>query len=639
MRKLFLFLLSCLSANLFAQEQVLEKHIYLPKANRTTHTFGNQTLIGDYARVKVSGINIAAIAELLEKGVALDHLEWLDSEKTTFAAELSAADIALIATQKNAVISVLVDDLGYHYAHQNDAVTGKNNPINTVNALPTGFNLGSMGGYLTFDEYVLELDSLAAMYPALVSPKFSIGTTIEGRNIWALKISDNVATDEAEPEVLIDGLIHAREGVAGMQSMYFIHDLLQKYMQNDPEARFLVNNRELFIIPVINPDGYEYNRSIEPDGGGMWRKNRRDNGDGTMGVDLNRNFGYFWGVSNNGSSPNTASDLYRGTAGFSEPETQAIRNFANQRQFKTVLNHHTFSNLMIRPFAYNEAATCIDEQAFVEYGPVLTEQNGFLYGKASQTVGYNVNGSTDDWMYGEANTKPRIISFTPETGSVDDGFWPPLERIIPLCQTVEDANFKIVWLAGEYFQGYGDPHNIYSFTGFIPYWLRNLGQSTSLPVSIKYVSSSPYILPNQPIKNIGAVGSLQNANDSLQVNIAPNTPNNTYITGEIQVSFGGYNYMMEADFLFFRPLGTTTANTPNFSVFPNPAHDVLTIKSEQNTEKIARVKVSDVLGRQISTQTLTNNDIDTKNLIEGVYFLSLYNAKNDFLGSVKFVKK
>jgi Secretion system C-terminal sorting domain len=65
----------------------------------------------------------------------------------------------------------------------------------------------------------------------------------------------------------------------------------------------------------------------------------------------------------------------------------------------------------------------------------------------------------------------------------------------------------------------------------------------------------------------------------------------------------------------------------------------LTIKSEQNTEKIARVQISDVLGRQVSTQTLTNNDIDTKNLIEGVYFLSLYNAKNDFLGSMKFVKK
>jgi murein tripeptide amidase MpaA len=629
MKYLILSCILCLSANVFAQSAILEKHLYLQNAN-----------IGNYSRVKMTSTSPAKVNILLQKGVALDHIDWLDAEKTTFAAELSKNDITIIRKENNSDIEIIVDDLEYHYAHQNDAIQGKNNGFNTVTAYPAGFNLGSMGGYLTWAEYISEMDSLHNMYPTLVSTKFSIGTTVEGRDIWAFKISDNVTTDETEPEVLIDAVIHAREGVAGMQSMYFVYDLLQKYMQNDPEAKFLVNNREIFIVPIINPDGYEYNRSIAPSGGGMWRKNRSDNGDGTFGVDLNRNWGHFWGYDNSGSSPNPASDLYRGPSGFSEPETQAMRNFVNARRFETALNHHTFSNLMIRPYGYNEATTCPDEQAFTEYGPILTEQNGFLYGKASETVGYNVNGSTDDWMYGEATTKPRIVSFTPETGGSNDGFWPPLARIVPLCELVEDANFKIVWLAGEYFQGDADPHTISNFTGFVPFYFHNAGQNTSLPVVAKFVSTSPYLLPSTPAKNMGGIASLVYLTDSVQVNIAPNTPNNTYITGEIQATFGGYTHSMAADFLFRRPLSIENANKEeSITLFPNPAQDRLNIKGET---PIARAQISDVLGRIIDTQNLNNQantSIDTKNLLDGVYLLSLYNKENILLGTVKFVKE
>src|SRR6185503_2455375 len=108
--------------------------------------------------------------------------------------------------------------------------------------------------------------------------------------------------------------------------------LLENYNTN-PEVKYLIDNLEMYFVPVVNPDGYIYNETTNPNGGGMWRKNRRDNLDGEYGVDLNRNYGYNWGYDNNGSDPNTASDTYRGDTSFSEPETQNLKNFCNARQF------------------------------------------------------------------------------------------------------------------------------------------------------------------------------------------------------------------------------------------------------------------------------------------------------------------
>src|SRR4029453_16587448 len=95
------------------------------------------------------------------------------------------------------------------------------------------------------------------------------------------------------------------------QLIYYMGYLLENY-QNDSLVKNIVDNRELYIIPCLNPDGYLYNELTDPSGGGMWRKNRRDNLDGNFGVDLNRNYDLFWGYDDNGSSPNTFSETYRG---------------------------------------------------------------------------------------------------------------------------------------------------------------------------------------------------------------------------------------------------------------------------------------------------------------------------------------
>ena len=128
-----------------------------------------------------------------------------------------------------------------------------------------------MGGYYTFSEIEEHLNNIANEYSDLVQLNI-IGNTLQGRNIYSVKISDNASIDENEPEVLYTGLHHSREPMSYMNLFYYMYWLLENY-NIDPLANHIVNNRELWFIPAINPDGLVYNQSIAPNGGGMQRKN------------------------------------------------------------------------------------------------------------------------------------------------------------------------------------------------------------------------------------------------------------------------------------------------------------------------------------------------------------------------------
>ena len=292
---------------------------------------------------------------------------------------------------------------------------------------------GSMGCFLTLDEVVANLDAMAAQYPDLVSVKQSIGQGHDGNDIWVVEISDQVGTDEGEPEVLYVGVHHAREAITPIAVLYWMWTLLDGY-GSDASATFLVDNRRMFFVPVLNPDGYEFNRQTNPAGGGLWRKNRRDNGGGTMGVDLNRNYDYLWGLDNTGSSPDPSDQTYRGPAAFSEPETQALRDFLESgRAVRVALNYHSYSNLLLYPWGYAAETYTEDHDLFVPYAEQMTAENGYAPGTGPDIL-YPVNGVSDDWMYGEQTSKPKILSFTPEVGSPSDGFWPSPSRIEALAE-------------------------------------------------------------------------------------------------------------------------------------------------------------------------------------------------------------
>lgn len=308
---------------------------------------------------------------------------------------------------------------------------------------------GSMGGYLTLAEVISKLDSMRIEYPNLISEKFSIGNTVESRPQWTVRVSNSPNAPTGRPEVWFHSLIHAREPVSMMQNIYFMYWLFENY-NVDPLATYILENRELYFTPVINPDGYEYNRSTNPNGGGMWRKNRKLVTGTTYGIDLNRNFGTyeFWNSTNNGSSTTPSSDTYRGEAPFSEPETFNMMNFVNSRNFRGILSYHTYGNYLIRPWGYVDAPTP-DEPIFQEFSQEMLIDNHFTMGRSNQTVAYGVRGVTDDWYYNDSG-HASAIAFTPEVGTGSDGFWPTQARIMPLVQSTVRQNIHFALAAGPY---------------------------------------------------------------------------------------------------------------------------------------------------------------------------------------------
>lgn len=279
-----------------------------------------------YHKVEITG-DEGLIPQLLRLGITIDHSEKKGDKVIT---EISDSEIAVLK-QNNIKHTVLINDMASFYENRiKEEYQNKVSMAGLCNdptvQKPSRFHLGTMGGYFTLTEMQNILDSMTLLYPNLITAKAALSPqTIQGRNIWWLKISDNPNIDENEPELFYNALHHAREAAGLSQIIFYMWYMLENYATN-PDIKFLVDNTEMYFVPCVNPDGYEYNRTTNPGGGGMWRKNRRNNGS-TFGVDLNRNYGYNWGYDNMGSSPTSSSDTYRGTAAFSEPETQAIRNF------------------------------------------------------------------------------------------------------------------------------------------------------------------------------------------------------------------------------------------------------------------------------------------------------------------------
>lgn len=297
-----------------------------------------------------------------------------------------------------------------------------------------------MGGFHTYSEVMAAMDSMHALYPSLTTAKMDIGHSLEDSVIWAIKISDNPGVDEDEPEVFYNSLIHAREP-AGMEVLlYFMWHLLDNY-GSDPEATHLVNDRELWFVPVVNPDGYCYNEYQHPGGGGMWRKNRLYCGSGDWGVDLNRNWGYMWGYDNSGSSPYCDDETYRGPSAFSEPTTQVMRDFMLSRNFVMSLDNHTHGEWLLYPWGYDYIYTP-DHDLFVAITESMAVFNGYIPATCWEAM-YPVNGGSIDWEYGELG----VIGVSPEIGNDDDGFWPPPSRIPVLNQLMLEPNLLFAELA------------------------------------------------------------------------------------------------------------------------------------------------------------------------------------------------
>jgi murein tripeptide amidase MpaA len=286
-----------------------------------------------YKQVRVYSDTPQTIFTLQESGLDIDHSFREPGQWIEFA--ISEIHIHLL-DETNINYDIIHEDLEQFYASRLGSSSRLRSDYESRD-----FDLGSMGGYYTFAEIEQHLDELYINYPELITEKSSLGQTLEGRDIWMVKVSDNPEADEDEPEMLYTGLHHAREPMSYMNLFYFLNWLLDNY-GIDPEATGLVNSRELYFIPAVNPDGLVYNQQIAPNGGGMQRKNRRETCFSTPdGIDLNRNYSYMWGYDNSGSSPDGCNETYRGTAPFSEPETETVKNFVETHDFKIALTYHS----------------------------------------------------------------------------------------------------------------------------------------------------------------------------------------------------------------------------------------------------------------------------------------------------------
>jgi len=369
----------------------------------------------------------------LEEFFRTNHLEFgeediLSIDKNSFQAICNKAELSLL-TRKKLNYEIVIPDLESHL--EKKLINSTESLINLDET--SDFKLGSMSGYFTLNEIYDFFDNLSTNHLDLIAEKFEIGNSVENRPIYCYVVGNKVIKDN--PKLLITALHHSREPLCLMTLAYFINDILNNYEKNDEKARSILDNNLIYIVPVVNPDGYIYNQVRYPNGGGLWRKNRRMHNDTTFGVDINRNYGpyEYWNAQNFGSSTDSTIETYRGKEPFSEPETQAIKRLCESNNFKMALNLHSYGNLLLYPNSALSKET-VDSNLFRGIARHINSKNLFCFGRDLQTVGYSSRGTSDDWMYLENDQKPKIMAFTAEIGTPADFFWPESNKIISYCQ-------------------------------------------------------------------------------------------------------------------------------------------------------------------------------------------------------------
>ncbi|PSW20829.1 peptidase [Photobacterium sanctipauli] len=260
--------------------------------------------------------------------------------------------------------------------------------------------------YLSYQDTIDFLTEAMAKYPDLIRLQ-SIGETHEGRPIMMVTVSQDVAYADLKPALLYTGTIHAREWIGIELAVNFIQYLLDNYPSNPDVVEALTRNT-LYMVPCLNPDGFEYSRNHFS----FWRKNRRDNGDGSFGVDLNRNFGV-----NFRHSTNTQSNIYGGPAAFSEPETQAIKQFVEAHDnIRIALDYHSQGNVFFPAHKFNHEAEIEGTDLNIlcanmarEIHKVTKRQYGIHRGKPPANL---IHGSGREYYYDRG-----ILSSVVEVGS------------------------------------------------------------------------------------------------------------------------------------------------------------------------------------------------------------------------------
>jgi hypothetical protein len=531
-----------------------------------------------YQRAKIYYNSPEDIVNLGHFDIPVDH--GIHKRNHFITSDFSVSELKR-ARKAGYTVEVLIKDSQAHFLQRNASRTAeKRNTTCNDNAVvyeePDNFNLGTMGGYLTYQEILDELDDMRAQYPTLISaprnisdfltegqPDNSVTPSIGGNPIKWIKITDNPDSESAvenEPQLLYNAINHAREPVSVMQLIYYMWYLLENY-DTDLEVQNIVNNTELFFIPVVNPDGYLYNQVTNPNGGGFWRKNRKNG----SGVDNNRNYNFYingdpndgvWGGPGSSSNPN--SDIYRGPAPFSEIENQAVKWLVDNNNFKIALNNHTFGDILYFPHAYANVPTP-DEDLFIALTSELVAQNGYTNFRDNP-----FSGDSDDYMYGTIGTHDKILAMTPEIGPE---FWPPSNQVVGLCQDMMYLNLTAAHMVNN-FATIEDATLAFieTLTPNIDYRIKRLGliEPANFTVSINPISSNIVSAGINNAHNNLSYG--QEINDFITLTLDPNISSGDTITYDLIVNNGAFDRVITVNKLF----GQSTI------VLDEPANDTTT---------------------------------------------------------------
>ncbi len=469
-------------------------------------TFGQE--MPNYSRVELD-LSEISINDLPELYGMLSEAYWKDEQ--TPVLEISEYEVDLLQSHK-VPMRVLIQDLSQYYLEVNsmpaeEAMRGSGGIFcrekkciweKSSGNDPSNFFLGSMGGYPRLVEIYEDFERMHQTFPQLFGEQTQINnfSTVRGRNLWYYKMTNNPSVNHPNrPKILITALHHAREAITISQMQYFIWYLLESY-DKDPISKYIIDNVEIYFVPVVNPDGYRFNENhfFEGHGFGMHRKNMKDvmldGGSFTTGVDLNRNYDFQFGADEIGSSGNPFLDTYRGSHPFSERETQAIKWMCENIDFDLALNYHSFGEMILVPFG-DQNLINPESFEFYEIGKTLANCNEYEVGEPFKIL-YPTNGTADDWMYGNTDGKKAIYAFTPEVGHPDMGFYPPQSMIKPLCRDMLSTNIMAALSVLNYAEVQNMTHSLFD------------DKNASVNVLVKRIGlqSGYYTLMFEPLSNL-----------------------------------------------------------------------------------------------------------------------------------------
>ena len=535
-----------------------------------------------FHKVKINYTSPADLVKLANQGVCIDH--GLHKKNHFFISDFSESEIEKMLSL-NFDYEILINDVTHFYKQRNKLSNKSAKNIfceENENILETPENYDfkpsdDFGGFYTYNEMLNELDDMHSLYPEIISARsdikdetFSssphIHETYEGRYLQWVKISDNPNISEGEPQILYTALHHAREPASLQQLIYFMWYLLENYDSND-SIKQIIDNSELFFVPCVNPDGYIFNETIEPNGGGMWRKNTRD----SHGVDNNRNYSYIdengnevWNTSGTSSNPNGST--YAGDGPFSESENRAIRYFVESNNFKIALNNHTYGNLLLYPYGYDYNQTTDDDDIFQFISSALVSENN--YDNIISADLYPAAGDSDDFMYGMLNTennqvREKIFAMTPEIGS---SFWPQASTIEDICKGMLHLNLTAAKMIGNYASLKDFTENFISSNTFSAnFELQRLGiiDNGSFNIQIEPISSN--IISTTPEININSLNIGEIINESFQIELNESTNSGEDVIFKYILDNGSFSEEIIVKKIFGAPILLFEDESDNYS--------------------------------------------------------------------------